>query len=59
MTDPNVVRAELRQKAFEHARRYLFDFTQMVFPEVEPAGSFIEARHRHCQTNGAAGNGRG
>lgn len=45
MTDPNAVRAELRQKAFEHARRYLFDFTQMVFPEVEPAGSFIEARH--------------
>jgi len=43
--DVNTVRNQLRAEAHGHTRRSLFDFTQIMFPEVEPAGTFIEANH--------------
>ena len=45
MADPNEQRLELRELANGFARNNLFDYTQLIFPEVVPSGSFIEARH--------------
>lgn len=45
MTDPNVVRRALRQQVYSHARSDLFSYTQLMFNEAEPSGTFIEANH--------------
>ncbi len=38
-------RGQLRAEVHEHARQSLFDYTQLIFPEVEPVGMFLEANH--------------
>ena len=45
MTDPNAVRRALRQQVYSHARSDLFSYTQLMFNEAEPSGTFIEANH--------------
>jgi predicted phage terminase large subunit-like protein len=45
MTDPNELRRQLRKRVDACARKNLFDYTQLMFPEVVPSGTFIEASH--------------
>lgn len=45
MSSANAGRQALRQLVYEQARAKLFDYTQLIFPEVVPSGTFIEANH--------------
>lgn len=43
--DPNEIRRQLRAQVHARARANLFTFTQLLFGEAEPSGTFLEARH--------------
>lgn len=45
MNDPDAFRRTARQKIYARARQDLFTYTQLMFNEAEPSGTFIEANH--------------
>jgi len=45
MSDVNAVRRELRSRVHAHARANLFDYLQLIFPEVVPSGTFLDVKH--------------